>query len=100
MSPPEPSILWGEQCQFSQSVLLGQVFHPLNYFCDPLLDELQQVHISLVLITSCLYTVLQVRSHQHRLDHFPEPADHTSSPHKEDIDHHEVAPQYRVGYLG
>ena len=33
---PEPSLLRTEQPQLSQPVLIGEVFHPLDHFCDPL----------------------------------------------------------------
>lgn len=40
-----------------------EVFHPLNHFCGPPLDALQQLHVSLVLRTPHLHAALQVRSH-------------------------------------
>ena len=39
-----------------------EVLHPFNHFCDPPLEELQQLHISPVLRTPHLDAALQVRS--------------------------------------
>ena len=57
------------------------MFLPLHHFCGPPLDVLQQVHVSLVLRTPHLDTLLHLRPHQHRAegqDHLPHPAGHTS----------------------
>ena len=45
-----------------------EVFHPLNHFCGPPLDVLQQLHVSLVRRAPHLDTALHVRSHstEHR----------------------------------
>lgn len=54
----------------------------MNHFCDLSLDALEQVHVSTALRTQHLDTVLQVRSHQHRVErqnHFLWLDDHTSS---------------------
>ena len=56
----EPSLLQAEQPQLSQPVLVVDVFHPLSHFCGPPLDALQQLHVSPVLRTPHLDTVLQV----------------------------------------
>ena len=63
---PKPSILQSKLPQLSQSLLTGEVFHPSNHFCGHPVDVLQQVHISLVLRTPLMDTVLQVESHQCR----------------------------------
>ena len=65
----------------------------MDHFCGPPLDVFQQVHVSLVLRTLHLDTVLQVRPHQHRVegqDHLPHSAGHSS------LD----AAQDRVDFLG
>ena len=49
--------------QLSHPVLVGKVFYPLDHFCGPPLDVLQQVHVSPVLRTPD-----QVRSHQCRAE--------------------------------
>jgi len=48
---PEPSLLQTEQPQLSQPVLIGDMFDPLEHFCGPPLDALQQLHVSAVLRT-------------------------------------------------
>ena len=77
----------------SQSVLIGEVLHPLDHFCGPPWDALQQIHVPPVVRTPHLDTVLQVRPH-HRTgegrDHFPYPAGHASFD----------AAQDTVGFLG
>ncbi|KAK4823325.1 LOW QUALITY PROTEIN: hypothetical protein QYF61_000927 [Mycteria americana] len=58
-----------------------EVLQPLDHFCGPPLDLLQQLHVLLVLRAPELDTVLQVRSHQSRAEaqnHLPRPAGHTS----------------------
>jgi len=53
----------------------------LDHFCGPPLDMLKQVYFSLVLNTSHLVIVLQLRSHQLRAEgqeHLPQPADYAS----------------------
>jgi len=47
----------------SQSVHVGEVFHPWDHFCGPPLDTLQQVRVPPVLRTPHLDAVLQVRPH-------------------------------------
>jgi len=67
--------------QLSQPVFVGELFHPLDHFCGPPLDVLQQVHVFAVLRILHLDAVLQVRSHQCRAegqDHLPRPAGHAS----------------------
>jgi len=57
------------------------VLHPLDHFCGLSLGTLQKVCVFPVLSTSHLHAVLQVRSHQCRLegqDHLPQPAGHVS----------------------
>ena len=76
-----PSLLQCKQPQIFQPVLTGEVFHPLRHFCGPALDTIHQVHVSPVLRTPHLDTVLQVRPHQCRAegkDHLPHPAGHAS----------------------
>ena len=63
------------------------MFHPLDHFSGPPLDMFQ-VHVSPVLRTPHLHTVLQVRSHQHRLegeDHLPSPVGHVSFDAAQDV---------------
>ena len=60
------SFLQAEQPQLFQLFLVGEVFHPLNHFCGPPQDMLQQVHDYSVLMTPHPDAVLQVRPHQHR----------------------------------
>ena len=77
----EPSLLQVEQSQLIQSVLIGEVFHLLDYFCGPPLDVFQQASVSHVLRTSHLVTVCQMRPHQHRVegqDHRAHPSGHAS----------------------
>jgi len=71
---PEPFLLQAEQPQLSQPVLVGEVFHPLDHFCGPPLGMLQQVCVPPALRTPHLDAILQVRSHQCRVegqDHLP-----------------------------
>jgi len=58
----ESSHLQAEQPQFAQPVLMLVLFYPLDHFCVPRLGMLQQVHVSPVLRTPHLSTVLQERS--------------------------------------
>ncbi|KAK4828837.1 hypothetical protein QYF61_000894 [Mycteria americana] len=70
-----------EQHQLSQSVLVGEVLQPSDHFCGPPLDPLQQLHVLLVLKTPELDAVLQVGSHQSRVEgqnHLPRPAGHAA----------------------
>jgi len=62
------SVIQAEQSQLFQPVLIGEVFHPLDHFCSPPLDMLQQVYVSPVLRTPPLDAVLQVSPHQHRAE--------------------------------
>ncbi|KAK4823599.1 hypothetical protein QYF61_003799 [Mycteria americana] len=58
-----------------------KVFQPSDHFCGPPLDPLQQVHVFPVLRTPELDAVLQVGSHQSRVEgqnHLPRPAGHAS----------------------
>ncbi|KAK4817094.1 hypothetical protein QYF61_027925 [Mycteria americana] len=78
---PEPSLLQAKQPQVSQPFLMGEVFHPSDYFCSLPLDPLQQVHVFPVLGTPELDAVLQVGSHQSRAEGqnpLPRPAGHPS----------------------
>ncbi|KAK4814100.1 hypothetical protein QYF61_008195 [Mycteria americana] len=78
---PQPSLLQAEQPQLSQPVLVGEVLQPLDHFHGPPLDLLQQLHVLLVLRAPELDAVLQVRSHQSRVEgqnHLPRPAGHAS----------------------
>ncbi|KAK4811013.1 LOW QUALITY PROTEIN: hypothetical protein QYF61_015717 [Mycteria americana] len=77
----EPSLLQAEQPQLSQPFHIGEVFQPSDHFCGPPLDPLQQVHVFPVLRAPELDAVLQVRSHQSRVEwqnHLPQPAGHAS----------------------
>ena len=40
-----PGDCQAEQSQLFQPLLTGKVFHPLDHFCGPPLDALQQVHV-------------------------------------------------------
>jgi len=69
------------------------MFEPLDHFCGPLIDMLQQVYVPPVLMIPHLDTLLQMRSHQHRAeeqDHLPWPAGHASFNAAQDM----------VGFLG
>ncbi|KAK4823365.1 hypothetical protein QYF61_001713 [Mycteria americana] len=82
-----------EQPQLSQPVLIGEVLQPSDHFRGPPLDLLQQFHVLFVLRAPELDAVLQVRSHQSRVEgqnHLPRPAGHTSFD----------AAQDKVGRLG
>ncbi|KAK4816734.1 hypothetical protein QYF61_022286 [Mycteria americana] len=71
----------------------GEVLQPSDYFCGPPLEPLQQVHVFPVLRGPELDAVLQVRSHQRRVEgqnHLPRPAGCPS------LD----AAQDTVGFLG
>lgn len=75
----EFSILQDEHPQLPPSVLVGEVFHPLELFGGPPLDMLQHLHVSFVVRTPHLDTMLQVRPHQRRAerqDYIPQTADH------------------------
>lgn len=50
--PSDPSLLHCKQFQLSQPLLKWKVFQSLHNFCDPSLDYLQHVHVSLVLGSS------------------------------------------------
>ncbi|KAK4818851.1 LOW QUALITY PROTEIN: hypothetical protein QYF61_020070 [Mycteria americana] len=70
-----------KQPQLSQPVLVGEALQPSDHFCGPPLDPLQQLHVLLVLRAPELDAVLQVRSHQSRVEgqnHLPRPAGHAS----------------------
>ncbi|GAB0186614.1 mitochondrial enolase superfamily member 1 [Grus japonensis] len=89
----ESSLLQAEQSQLSQPVLIGQVLQPSDHLHGPPLDLLQQFHVLCMLGTPELDTVLQVGSHQNRVegqDHLPLPAGHASFD----------AAQDTVGFLG
>ncbi|KAK4825592.1 hypothetical protein QYF61_000681 [Mycteria americana] len=82
-----------EQPQLSQPFLIGEVFHPSDHFHGPPLDLLQQLHVFPVLRTPELDAVLQVESHQGRVEgqnRLPRPAGHASFD----------AAQDTVGFLG
>ena len=58
-----------EQPQLSHPVIMGEVLHPFDHFCDPPLDTIQQGYVSTVLITPHPDTVLQMsRVLQHRAE--------------------------------
>ncbi|KAK4830572.1 hypothetical protein QYF61_011750 [Mycteria americana] len=70
-----------------------EVLQPSDRPCGPPLDSLQQVHVLLMLGAPELNAVLQVGSHESRVqgeNHFPQPADHASFD----------AAQDTVGFLG
>ncbi|KAK4810205.1 hypothetical protein QYF61_011799 [Mycteria americana] len=90
---PQPSLLQAEQPQPSQHVLVGEVLQPAGHFHGPPLDLLQQVHVFPVLRAPELDAVLQVGSHQSRVEGqnpLPRPAGHAA------VD----AAQDTVGLLG
>ena len=65
----EETKYYKRNCPSSLStVLIGEVFHPLDHFCGPSLGTLQKFFVSPVLKTPHLDTVLQVRSHQRRVE--------------------------------
>ena len=91
--PPQPSLLQDEQPQLPQPLLTGEVLHPSYNFCGPSLHLLQQVCVFSVLRVPELDAVLQVGSHQSRVEGQnlrPWPAGHVSF---------DVA-QNTVGFLG
>jgi len=64
------------------------VLLPSNHFCSPPLDPLQQFHVLLVLRAPELKAVLQVRSHQSRIEgqnHLSQPAGHASPDAAQDM---------------
>ncbi|PKU46071.1 gamma-aminobutyric acid receptor subunit alpha-4 isoform x1 [Limosa lapponica baueri] len=62
---PDPSHLLAKQSQLSQPFLVGEMLQSLHHLCGPLLDSsLQYVHVSLVLRSPKLNTVLQLKLHQ------------------------------------
>ncbi|KAK4828850.1 LOW QUALITY PROTEIN: hypothetical protein QYF61_000907 [Mycteria americana] len=78
---PQPSLLQAEQPQLSQPVLVAEVLQPSDHFCGPPLGLLQQLHVLLVLRAAELDAVLQVGSHQSRVEgqnHLPRPAGHAA----------------------
>ncbi|KAK4822675.1 hypothetical protein QYF61_019042 [Mycteria americana] len=78
---PEPSLLQAKQPQLSQPVFIGVVLQPSDHLCGPPLDSLQQVHVLLMLGTPEPNAVLQVGSHESRVEgenHLPRPAGHAS----------------------
>ncbi|KAK4814468.1 hypothetical protein QYF61_018986 [Mycteria americana] len=77
----QPSLLQAQQPQLSQPVLVGEVLQPSDNFHGPPLHGLQQLHVLLVLRAPELDAVLQVRSHQSRVEGqnlLPRPAGHAS----------------------
>ncbi|GAB0205260.1 hypothetical protein GRJ2_002991600 [Grus japonensis] len=91
--PILPGKVGAEQPQTPQPGLIGEVLQPSDHLHGPPLDSLQQLHVSPVLGTPDLDTVLQVESHKSRVEgqnHLPRPAGHTSFD----------AAQDTVGFLG
>ena len=91
----DPPLFQAEQPQLSQPLVIGEVFHPLDHFCGPPLDPLQQVRVLVLLVLRApeLDAGLQVGSHQSRAErqnHLPQPAGHTSFDVAQDM----------AGYLG
>ena len=64
----EPSLLQAEEPQYSQAVLIGEVLQPSDHLHGPPLDPLQQLHVLLVLGAPELDAVLQVGSHESRVE--------------------------------
>ncbi|KAK4829041.1 hypothetical protein QYF61_001846 [Mycteria americana] len=82
-----------EQPQLSQPVLIAEVLQPSDHFHGLPLDPLQQLHVFPVLRAPELDAVLQVGSHQSRVEgqnHLPRPAGHAAFD----------AAQDAVGFLG
>ena len=48
----EPSLL---QPLLSQPVLVRDMFHPLDHFCGPSLDVLQQIYVSMTSFCFCVF---------------------------------------------
>ena len=70
----EPSLLQSEIPQLSQPVLMGEVLQPSDQLHGPPLHPLQQLHVLLVLGAPELDALLQVGSHESRVEgqnHFP-----------------------------
>ena len=65
---PEPSLLHAEEPKLSQLVLIGEVLHTSDHLHGPSLDPLQQLHALLVLRAPELDAVLQVGSHESRVE--------------------------------
>ncbi|KAK4818782.1 hypothetical protein QYF61_019128, partial [Mycteria americana] len=89
----EPSLLQAEQPQLSQPVFIGEVLQPSDHFCGPSLDSLQQVHVLLMLGAPEQDAVLQVGSHESRVEgenHLPRPPGHACFD----------AVQDKVGFVG
>lgn len=77
--PSKSSLLQNKQLQFSQILIIGKVIHSLHHPCGLTSDFLQYVHVSITLRGSELDTVLQMWTHQERVegdDHLPWPAGH------------------------
>lgn len=62
----ELSLLQAKQSQLSQLFLIGE--KPSDHLCDLSLDLLQELKVSLVLGVPELDTVLEVRSHESRVE--------------------------------
>ena len=77
----EPCLLQNEQAQIPQPFFIGEVLQPSDALCSPPLDPLQHLGVLLVMDASELNAVLQVGSHESRVEgqnHLPQLADHTS----------------------
>ena len=64
----ELSLLQAEEPQISQPVLTGEVLQTSDHLCGPPLDLLQQLCVLLVLEALELDAVLQVESHESRVE--------------------------------
>ncbi|KAK4824005.1 hypothetical protein QYF61_009219 [Mycteria americana] len=88
LTGPDHLVVLYMPCDGTQDDLLhnlpqhrGEVFHPSDHFCGPPLDPLQQVHVFPVLRSPELDAVLQVGSHQSRVEGqnpLPQPAGHAA----------------------
>ena len=66
--PPEPSLLQAEQTQLSQPVPISKALQPSDHFHGPPLDLLQQPYVLLMLRALEVDAVLQVGSHESRIE--------------------------------
>ena len=72
--PPEPSLLQAEDLQFYQLVPKREVIQPSDHLHFPPQELFQQLNVHFVLEAPELDTVLQVGSHENRVEgqnHFP-----------------------------
>ena len=82
------SFLKAEQTQIAQRFLTGEMLQPSDHLHGHPLDQLQQLHVLLVLGAPELDTVLQVGSHENSVEgqnHLPQPPGHTSLDASQDM---------------